>query len=196
MELITLSLAVCIDLFASALSFAVFGIKLPVKSAVLVSFIGSGVLTLSLFISSYISFADHVNMQRLGAAVLILFGALTVMQKAVKSFIGKKPRGRMASIFIDSSSADADGSKDITAKEAVMLGVALSSDSLLSGFGAGLGQNFNVLVFPLCFAVGLLCTLLGKFIGGLFKKNIKNRPDLCVLSGLILIFLGIFKLVS
>ena len=99
-------------------------------------------------------------------------------------------------IFLDETKADLDKSKSLSIKEASFLGLALSVDSLASGFSGGLGisQGYFIYGVRLCFFLGLIGIKLGSRIGEIISLKISNRLDLSFLSGILLIILGFAKL--
>ena len=92
--------------------------------------------------------------------------------------------------YLDETKADCDSSKTLSSKEAVTLALALSADSLASGFGAGLGGANIIRIALISLAVGLASIVAGSFFG---QKAACKKPRLSWLSGAILIILGLFK---
>lgn len=97
-------------------------------------------------------------------------------------------------IIIDPIPFDLDHSKAIDIKEALLLGTALSLDSICVGIGSSIG-GYSSVYFPLLVAIfQLIFMSIGMFIG---KKIIKNFdiPDKIwnLISGGIIIVFGIIK---
>lgn len=98
-------------------------------------------------------------------------------------------------IILDPIPFDLNHSKAIDIKEALLLGTALSLDSVCIGIGYSIGGHSS-LYFPLLVAIfQLIFMSLGMFVG---KKIIKNFdvPDKFwnIISGVIIIIFGVIKL--
>ncbi len=96
-------------------------------------------------------------------------------------------------VYLDETKADCDSSKNLSAKEALTLALALSADSLASGFGAGLGNPNIVRIVIASLLAGLCAIAVGDFLG---QKVSCKKPNVSWLSGVILILLGLFKYIS
>ena len=104
--------------------------------------------------------------------------------------------GITINIIKDPINSDLDNSKIIDIKEAVFLGLALSLDSISIGIGASIALITDI-TFPLFISIFQIVFLIfGKFIGEKIS-NISKLPNNIwnILSGLILIFIGIMKLI-
>ena len=87
-----------------------------------------------------------------------MIGLSSLFQGTIKSFLGTYKRKKLSfeysgisfvlDIYLDETKADADNSKLLSLKEALYLAVALSIDSLASGFALGISivQPLPVLV--------------------------------------------------
>ena len=153
----------------------------------------------------------------IGSFILILMGIFIFMQsvnkknisdKRINNSIDKKlnEEEKIYSFFIkclgitvqilkNPTSSDFDKSNTIDAKEAVFLGLALSLDSFGVGMSFGMIENFTF-YFPLFISLFQLFFLnFGNFLG---KKlcNFSKIPDnfWSVLSGILLIIIGLFKI--
>lgn len=191
------------DTFLAALSYSSGKIKIPFISAVIISFISSAVLTLSLCLSEWIGIFIPENLCKIfGAVLLAIIGIIQFCQNGLKSILKKHSGngklsfkffniGFVISVYLDETKADADRSKILSAKESVALAAALSVDSISGGLGAGL-SGVNILrVCIMSFAFGLLSVAAGGRIGtGISHKSV----DLSWLSGVFLIILAIIKL--
>ena len=191
-DVILLVIVVSIDCFAAALTYGLAKIKVGIKSAAVISFVGSVILWLSLVVADILSrIFSPETAQTTGGLLLVLMGILMIFKRLIRKFIKEKQRG-FAAIFLDEKKADLDNSKDISVKEAFFLAGILSTDCFLSGLAAGLGFSKvqKISAITLNFFGGIFAIYLGLFIGWLFSKRIKN-VDLSVLDGLVLIMLGV-----
>lgn len=90
--------------------------------------------------------------------------------------------------------SDRDGSGEISVKEAVMMGVALSSDMAGAGTGFACGQN-GVWLFPVFAGLFQLCFLsAGHFAGGKIKVPRWMREKVIpYFPPIVIIILGVLK---
>ena len=90
---------------------------------------------------------------------------------------------------------DFDKSNDIDTKEAIVLSLSVTADSLCIGIGSSLiGININL--FPILVATFHLCfLLLGNFLGKRIIK-ISKIPNYFwgIFSGILLIIIGLFRI--
>ncbi len=203
-----LVLAVCIDSFATSITYGIGKIKIPFHCTLLINIIGAAMLAASLMLADFISDRISINsIKILSGGLLFIMGAVNLFFPFIKSIFthckGKEltnfalvKKSILLAIFLDETKADLDQSKSLSVKEACFLGVALSVDSLASGFSGGLGicQGYFIYGVLLCFFLGLIGINLGARIGRLISLRVSNRLDLSFLSGILLIILGFTKL--
>lgn len=202
---IMLVFAVSLDAFIAAFSFGSDKIRIPPLSACVISLICTAILTGSIILSSIISSVVPDNLCRAASAgILTILGTVSLFQNMLKSALRKRQGESGFSfrffnidfvicVYLDETKADSDSSKNLSSKEAVTLALALSADSIASGFGAGLGNTDIVRISAVSFAAGLAALALGGFIG---QKISCRKPKISWLSGIILIILGLFKYIS
>lgn len=92
--------------------------------------------------------------------------------------------------------SDLDNSNKIDSKEALFLGLALSMDSICIGIGGGI-IGINTYIFP--FLIGFFQLFFLK-LGTLLGKKLYNFSKLpsniwSIISGILLIFIGILKFI-
>ncbi|MGN0612902.1 MAG: hypothetical protein ACI4JB_03300 [Porcipelethomonas sp.] len=202
-EDILLVMAMITDTFLVSLSYAGEKIKIPVSSAIIISFISSFVLTMSLCLSGYLgTFFPEEYCRVSGAVILGIIGIVQFCQNGLKSILKKHSGngsvsfsyfniGFVISVYLDETKADTDCSKILSARESVALALALSVDSLCGGAAAGISGGSILRVGVMSFIFGLLSVAIGGKVG----RQINNKKiDLSWLSGVILIFLAVIKL--
>ena len=166
-----LVIALSLDSFLASLAYGGEHIRIPWKSAVLISLIGVLFLSFSLYTAAFIQqFIPPYICRMISFTIFFMIGLSSLFQGTIKSFLGTyKRKNRSVSfvldIYLDETKADADNSKLLSLKEALYLAVALSIDSLASGFALGISivQPLPVLVISFC--VGILAILGGSFLG-------------------------------
>ncbi len=198
-------LALCIDAFAASFSYGINKTKIPLLSAVTISFVCTFVLALSL---GFGTLARQIVPARLAGTIsfIILFGIGIVksFESLLKKYIlsNQKSVGQIKmkfsdinfvlTVYADSIRADADNSKVLSPKEAVYLALALSFDSLAAGLGFGLTEiNYMQLILLSLFS-NLAAVSLGHVLGK-YVLSISDK-DFSWLGGIMLIILAVSKL--
>jgi len=204
-ESLLLVSSVCIDAFVASIAYGTNKIKIPIISAIIISFIGSFVLGISLFFGGFIKDCLPGNLPIiLSFSILMFLGFYRLFEGLFKNYIQAKSTldkpltfklfdiHFVLQVYADETKADFDKSKTLTSKESFYLAFALSFDSLAVGFGSSLvGSGYLQTVF-LCLILGIIAVLVGVFIG---KKLIeKSNVNLSWLSGIILMILALNKL--
>ena len=169
-----------------------YGIKNTKISLVgnLILFIFSVLISyFSIFLGNFIqSVFPHFLTKLIGSFILILMGFYI----CIESFKNKKSN---SNIFNNPISSDLDNSKIIDSKEAVFLAIALSLDGLCIGI-CGSIVDINLTFFPILVSLFQIAFLsIGTFLGIHINKFYKLPQNLwSILSGILLILIGIFKL--
>ena len=192
----TISFIAKIILFAIAFIVSIISILLGctfkgIFSPNIIEYIGSFILILmGIFIFMQSVNKKNISDKRINNSI---DKKLNEQQKIYSFFI--KCLGITVQILKNPTSSDFDKSNTIDAKEAVFLGLALSLDSFGVGMSFGMIENFTF-YFPLFISLFQLFFLnFGNFLG---KKlcNFSKIPDnfWSVLSGILLIIIGLFKI--
>ncbi|MBQ3566139.1 MAG: sporulation membrane protein YtaF [Oscillospiraceae bacterium] len=202
-EDVFLVLAMITDTFFVSLSYAGEKIKIPVMSAVVISFVSSCVLAVSLFFSKSVSnFFPQEYCRIIGAVTLGLIGAVQLCQSSLKAVLKKHSGngkvsfscfdiGFVISVYLDETKADSDCSKVLSTKESLALALALSVDSLSGGIAAGISGSNIIGTALMSFLLGLFAVAVGGILGNRIKKG--NR-DFSWISGIFLVGLAVIKL--
>ena len=189
-----LAAAVSIDGFAAAIGIGSAGIKLPLRSSVIISFTGTLFLGASVFIGETARTAvPETVCETVSFLLLIAFGIFNLFRNVLKERVsgaGNK-KDNPAMLLFDGTAADKDDSKSISAREAIALAVALSADSAVTGISAGLGRISLPLLCITTFAAGLASIMIGWKLGSIAAKALD--ADLGWLCGAVLIILAFFK---
>jgi len=202
-EALLLAIVLSIDLFAVSFAYGSSKIKIPFKSILIITIIGSGILGLSIFLGSlilphiYVGVADTI-------AFIILFslGLIKIFDSVIKRFIRKRGEASkkmefsvlnlkfILNVYANPEKADMDRSRIISPKEAVVVAIAVALDAFALGFGAGLSEvnYFQIITFSL--VIDVVAVLLGGFIGGKIAQ--KFSANLSWIGGVILILLAFF----
>ena len=206
-ESLLLVLSLCIDSFVASIAYGTSKIKIPILSAIIINLICTATLALSLFVGSIVKdFLPGRVPILLGFFLLMAIGIYRLFEYIFKACITKHSNSDkpltfklfdfkfVLQVYADEIKADFDKSKYLNSKEAFYLALALSLDSLAVGFGSSLCNINYFQTLLLCFIIGLLCVLIGVFIGRKFAE--KMHLELSWLSGVLLIIIAILRIVK
>lgn len=182
------------DMFFAAFSYGKNRIRIPFASMLIISLTGATVLIFAIEFSEVISriIPDKVCIYG-GAAILVLIGSIYLFRDFFKAYLQKMDTdSRQLKILIDECNADIDNSKELSVKEAFLLSVSLSADSLASGTGAGF-IGINPLRTWIIAAAGGIIMMGSGLLAGKYM-DMKFRGNFSWIGGIILILLGIRRL--
>ncbi|MGB8953829.1 MAG: sporulation membrane protein YtaF [Tumebacillaceae bacterium] len=221
LSLLVLAFAVSLDGFGVGITYGLRKIRFPLWSLLIVTLCSATMILVAMqvggVLSSYIS---DFAARSLGAVILIGVGSFAIynivtqkekerldenamedvqggaqplmpQQKTVLELELKKI-GLVIQILRTPSSADVDRSGDISMKEALVLGFALSMD----GFGAGIGASligFHSLTTAVTIALMNLLFIYSGIKVGTRYADASLLRKLAYLPGLMLILIGISK---
>ena len=201
MQILFVVIAVSIDSFLAALAYGNHHIKLSIFKILVISFICTCVLGISLLLSQFISLFLNKELCMILSSILFFgIGITTLFQTSMKTYLKKANLKHVSfktneisfviNIYIDETCADKDHSKDISLIEAIYLSTALSLDSLFSGLAIGISNHQHVLILVLTFLFTCVSFISGYTIG---KHLSKSNLSLSWLTGLLFIILGFSK---
>ena len=189
-----LVIAVCIDSFAAAFGIGSARIKIPLRSALVISLVGSLFLSLSAAFAGVLRLVvSEMACTWISFFLLTGLGIFNLFQNFFRNILSRgAKKGNPAMMFFDGASADTDGSKSISVKEALVLSAALSADSVVTGIGAGLDSINLPALSVFAFGLGFISIVGGEAIG----RKIVSTLDLNLgwLCGSILIILAFLSL--
>lgn len=200
-EAFLLAAVLSIDVLAVSFAYGSSKIKIPFKSMMIITIIGSGILGVSIYLGSLLlPLIPEGAAEVLSAAILITLGLFKIFDSVLKRLIRKQSKTRreiefsafnlkfILSVFADPEKADTDKSRIISAKEAVVVAVAVALDAFALGFGAGLANvnHFQIIAFSL--VLDMAAVVFGCYVGGKIAQ--KTRINLSWLGGVILILLA------
>lgn len=198
-------LALSIDAFTACVAYGANNIRISERSAAVISLMGTAFLTVSVLAGNWVSSwipADICKAVCFG--ILFLVGFLNFFQGTLKNSLMKKTdnTGRFnfrireiafaVEVFVDETKADRDHSNTLSIREALYLAMALSVDSLATGFGIGFSEVALWQIALFSVVVTAAAVLVGSFVGQRISR--RTKMDLSWLSGLILIGLAFGKL--
>ncbi len=184
-----LALSSSIDSFGIGITYGLKSTKISLLGKIILFVISIFIGYFSIFLGNFIQIIFPKFLTNLIGNLILIFMGLYICFESLKN------KNNGSNIFNNPISSDLDNSKIIDTKEAIFLGVALSLDSLCIGI-CGSIIDINLKLFPLFVSI-LQITFLsfGSFLGLYINKFYKIPQNLCsLLSGLLLIIIGIFKM--
>lgn len=204
LEAILFTLALSTDALITSLAYGSNKIKIHWSSALIIAFICTGILGISLLLGSLIkTFIPEGVLKYISFTILILLGLAKLMDNMIKTLINKytiidkKLKFTMfnlnfiLNIYANPSEADLDQSKTISSKEALSLALALSLDSMAAGLGAAIGDINIPAVILLSIVLTVVSIKFGEFIGNKISDKI---PFISWLGGVILIVVAFLRI--
>ncbi len=200
-----------IDSLGIGITYGIKNTKITFSAKLILFIISLCVSTMSISIGNFISsFLPNLVCNIIGFLMLIFMGIFIIFQSFKKTnqtyYNEFNKQGKMYSFFIkpfgitiqiikNPINSDLDNSKKIDAKEALYLGIALSLDCFCIGLGNAM-LGITSFVFPLLVSIFQLVFLSCGLFLGIKLKSITNIPDniWSIISGLLLIFIGLSKL--
>ncbi len=179
-EIVILSIALSIDALGIGMSYQLRGVKINWVAKLIVGLMATGVSFGAIFLGKQVMgyFPSDV-VKLLGTALLCLIGVVFI---------------RKALYEKEKVLCDIDHSSTIELWEAVLLGVALSTDTLSTGIAvATIGVDYIALPFMVGMSQPLFL-IVGEWIGKKTFSFSKGKQKACgVFSGVLLIFIAILQ---
>ncbi|MCH7322937.1 sporulation membrane protein YtaF [Solibacillus sp. MA9] len=207
LSILLLGFALSLDSLTVGLTYGMRKVSIPFKSIFIISSTTFLVLLVAMGMGTIIEhFISYETEQRLGGIILIGIGIWVLYQ----FFTSKKTKTEDQSgskvitfelktfaiiikILKKPVEADLDRSGNISSKEALFLGLALSLDSFGAGVSAAL-IDLPPILFSIIVTVSCTIFILAGISIGKLLSNVTWMKNLAVLPGIVLILLGIFKL--
>ena len=202
-EALIIAITLSLDSFASGFAYGASKIKIPFKSAFILSFVCSATLGLTLLLGAVVRpYISAEIIKYISFAILLAIGLFKLFEEVIKLLL-KRTANRQINfnvfnfhfilqIFGNETEADSNKDKILSAAESVSLAAALSMDGLAVGFSAGLTGANPILLIALSLLIGFSAVMLGFKIGS--KIASKLKINLSWLSGLILVAIAVSKL--
>lgn len=200
---ILLITAICIDAFITSFAYGSGKTKIPFFSMLVISMICTAVLAISLSIGTAARQIIPENAAKILCFIVFLaLGIAKSFESLLKRYIKKHEKSNLKlklfdlnfvlTVYADSSKADSDNSKILSAKEAIYLALALSFDNFAAGFGYALANIQYLQIITLSLIFNIAAVGLGYLLGE--KLSEKSQADYSWLGGIMLVVLAITKL--
>lgn len=204
--LVLLVIAVSLDGFGVGVTYGMQKIRMPLLSLFIIMCCSGFIVIISMTIGNVLSqYISPSSTSKIGATILILIGTFSlwnVLRQRKKSEVkteedatnvNNSKRSAFSKVITTPNKADLDKSGIISAKESLLLGIALAMDA----FGAGLGAA--IIGYTPSLTAILIAIMSGTFVYvgmkiGLFLSKSKKLQRMGYLPPLLLIALGIFNM--
>jgi len=215
---VLLVLPLSIDALIVGITYGLRKIKVPLSSKLIISFFSIFYFGISLFAGKMLAMAFSEYTSKIIGIILLDFIGICLIGKAL--FERKRPKQLQTKYFFnntheyktlakiaikslgvtihvikDPASGDIDGSGIIDRKESLMLGFALSVDSIGVGIGSAMVGMYGMLIPFLVGAFQLFFLCVGMYFGKRFFRYVPSKV-VNFLPGAILIVISILKICS
>lgn len=182
-SMLLLSFTLSIDALGIGIAYAMRGVYITKTSKFIIGVVSVVVMKLSAMLGSYLNYLFPGKLtEYFGAAILIVMGILFIY----KSFH-----------LSEEVPYDLDHSSSIEGKEALLLGIALSADSVSAGIAVATLGISGTLISLMVGVLQLLFLILGGVLVNRLKKVKRLNNRVCsLLSGIIFIGIAIARLIS
>ncbi|WP_373689127.1 sporulation membrane protein YtaF [Clostridium sp. YIM B02551] len=195
-----IALANNIDNISVRIAYSIRGIKIPMSKNLYISFITFIFASLAALSGQVVSQTLNSRISSYLSMILLIGIGIWII---VEPYRNKKNKEEEVIVNEDISiqdimknpeKADVNNSKDIDYKEATLLGVALSMDTLGGGLSAGMiGVNPIFVGFFSAF-VSFIALWVGNYVAKIFSKwNIGEKAP--IIAGVLLILIGIKQII-
>lgn len=198
-----LCLAPNLDNMAIGLAYGVRKIKVPFKSNISIAlFSGIATLLSSLLGNILTNYIPGYLGKTIGGSIVIIMGLFTIIGYLKSRKKTKKAYGNgiqyiddIKAVMDDPGIADRDYSGDISLKESILLGIALASNCIGTGFGAGI-YGINAFVLSGAVIVFSLITIsVGAMIGRRYASKFLGEKA-TIISGMLLLVIGLYQIIA
>lgn len=186
--IILLAFAVSLDGLGVGLACGMGRMKLPWSSLLLMGVASGGAILVSMVLGRWVGSFMHFNLATwIGGLMLMGLGAWMLWQARAEQ------RKGLLGLVDDPFKADVDQSGTISAREAMLLGLALAMDAFGAGFGAALA-GFPPLPTGISVAIAKVVLVGGGLSVGRLVANTQWVGRIKILPGLIICILGLLKI--
>lgn len=180
-NIIIISVSLSIDALGIGVSYKLKGVKISTEAKFIIGIISSLMMWGAVNLGKSMSGLFSDNMCKIiGISILVLMGA-----SIIRNSIYSK----------DEATYDMDKSSDIKGIEAVLLGIALSIDSVSAGIAIAAIGFGNILIPVIVGFMQMFFLYLGDFLISRFHKLQNLNSKVCgFFSGLLLILIALIRL--
>lgn len=197
-EILLLAASSCIDAMGATVSYRVSGIRFPIASVLVMTFVhGMGMAFALFFADAVLPFSTETCI-KIGAVLLICFGLMGLARAALTDDRKKRlaNRFKFLSLFLDETAADKDGSRSLSCKETLPVSLAVATDAFAVGICAGptLSDGGKIITAAVTLGVCFVLILAGRAFGKGLHRLMGGRFDLSYIQGTFLLLMGFYML--
>lgn len=169
-EAVLLSAALSADALVVSMCYGAAGVKIRIRSVVIISVICTAFLAVSVFAGSFIAqFISAEITKLIGCGIMCLLGFWKMLDCNEEVSV-----------------------RDMSVKETLLFSVSLSIDGLAAGIGTGIAGASFLLIMIISLAMTIFAVQMGALIG---RRLSGDNSCWNIISGIILVALGIGKLI-
>lgn len=169
-EAVLLSAALSADALVVSLCYGAAGVKIRVRSVIIISAICTAFLAVSVFAGELVSqFISSEITRLMGCGIMCLLGFWKMLECNEEVNV-----------------------RDMSVKETLLFSVSLSLDGLAAGFGTGIAGGSLLLIMIISAAMTVFSIQIGSLIG---RRLSGDNSCWNIIGGVILVALGIGKLI-
>lgn len=184
MSVFIILLLISIDSLLVSISYSANMIKIPIKSIFIICLTNVFILIILYIIGCYFSLVFNEFISNfLSFIFLIILGLYNIFNDYIQGKISNK--GKIGKIFKNKLNADFNNSKYLNYREAIYLGIILSIDTIVGGFGIVLKNDTIIFLCIMSFMINSIFINMGKYIN---KFNIEY--DVEKLIGIFIIIIA------
>lgn len=192
LQIILPAWVVCLDLFFTAIAYGISGIRIPLRAACILSGTGATLFLAAMELAKWSGKILPTSFcKTAGIILLAAMGGAMLLKSLVNPAQKDAARPNLRTVYFDTEIADADHSRSLSAKEALLLAIALSVDSLAVGVGIGWQDSHPIYIGIFTLLFGILGILCGTRMG--MQLHRKQKRDYSWLSGVFLLLLAILQ---
>ncbi|MDE6784236.1 MAG: manganese efflux pump [Ruminococcus sp.] len=200
-----LAVIVSFDTFLASAAYRAGKIRIPVLSAVVICFLSSLFLAVSLLFSDFLSRIIPIGVCEIaGFIILTSIGIITMLKSFFRALVRQlsqrgelslrpKSSGIVIKLYLDDTAADFDCSKTLSAREAAALALAGSLDSVATGLSCGYNEINPAISAVFAFIAGFAAIILGGIAG---KRAAGMNHDFSWLGGAALIAFAVYEFIK
>lgn len=189
-----LAFSLSVDALGVGITYGLRQISFSLSACILLGIMTMGMMFCFLGLGRFIAcLLPHAPMEKIGACFLLCFGFFLSISGC------RKPAKKDSPLMLlqKPTACDRDHSSTLDPKEAILLGLVLSTDS----FGVGISiaaSGLSHILLPFCaalFQTSFLC--IGAFLGkGIFSRTAPKESFYSLLSGIILMLIALLRIFS
>lgn len=202
-SIIAIAISNNIDTFGVSTAYVIKGIKITADKNLWISVISFIISSIAVVFGNLVSsfFSNEIS-KVISMTIFIVIGVFIIIEPYIKKLkIIKKNKSKthksniIKEILDNPEKGDIDNSKSINFKEATLFGIALTINNIGGGISAGIAYLNPILVGLLSAIISFVIIASGSLISKLFKNNSVLSNNASLISGLLLILIGIKQII-